>query len=63
MSNFSEIRRKFGRFSPKMANFHKNAFSRKPVFRFSSAENTAIELKFGHNVQKEKGKRSPEADF
>ena len=32
MSNCSEIGRNFGRFSPKMANFHKNAFFRKTGF-------------------------------
>ena len=50
-------------FRQKWPIFTKMHFSEKRFFRISSAENTAIGLKFGHNVQKDKGNRSPEADF
>ena len=42
-------------FRQKLPIFTKMYFLENRVFRISSAENTAIGLKFGHNVQKDKG--------
>ena len=53
----------FAVFRQKWSIFTKMHFSENWFFRISYVENTAIGLKFGHNVQKDKGNKSTEADF